>query len=758
MQHQPLSGNAGAAFVPFDPWANVGDPISTLEAVTNLHSDDARSASVSAVHHNVEPVPSPADQLSQSVSADEECCPSSLPEWSTALKGENVSVASPTRAEITANAFKVSTAIMSCQPLASIIEPGSKLYFEVTITGPGKEKGDVLHSGTLVGLIAHTRIAGSRMHSTRGVWGLRAACDHNALRLNGRPGGAVVGNSNGYSFGCGERVGMLVDRDKCTVQISRDGVPLEGALLQLKLRDFSFETFRLVVDLAGFVGTTATLSVPEKLPAFVASASTIDKLQGKITALEAALSTTNRNDERTMGSHAPHLAEVKLKEDHEKPRWLIGGKDDLTRAAPAWSLVHTAYHALLEAKQQALLHGKPMLRPNGHATLFWNITIDRAQPARSLLQACGKASRKNLLCGGTIVKFSGESGVDQGGLTRELFTLFRQELLVPSSSDDVQLFCGFVGESVCGEGAASVEERAFVPRANAGSDEDLKNFKNLGRALMVVFRQQYTLDHRFAGYILTYLCADDAFPLADRAAIGTTGEATATDCTDEETLMEVESALTVVATLDPVLAENLRRVVETPLGGEMSAEDLFGEGSTEAILDTRSGRARAVCACLHLRLISSRRKQLEAMKEGFLHAADLRPALQLFAPRELEALLLRQIWINPVAVLDSLRFEDWEDTSDTTPLHFRKLIERWGSQPATRDGELRRLIVWATGSDELPEGATIRVKPASSALHLPSAATCTMEILLPPLGASSCAQELEEQLATAVGHSTFGVE
>ena len=668
-----------------------------------------------------------------------------------------MSVISPSRAEITANKFKISTSILSCQPLASTIKPGSKLYFEVTITGPGKSKGDVLHSGTMVGLIAHTRVAAPRMHCTRGVWGLRATCDHNALRINGQPGGAVVGNSNGYSFGYGERVGMLVDRDKCTVQMSRDGVPLEGALLQLNLRAFSFETFRLVVDLAGFVGTAATLSIPTDLPAFVASTDAIDKLKGKITALEAQLTTTNQKEPRATGSLMPHSVNA-IRTNGAKPQWLVGGRDDSTRAAPSWALVHTAFHALLEAKQQVLLQGKPVLRPNGHATLFWSISIDRSQPVSSFLQACGKASRKSLLCGGTVVKFAGEDGVDQGGLTRELFTLFRQELLAPSSSDDSRLFCGFVGESLCGEGAATVEERAFVPRADDPSDKNLEDFKNLGRALLVVFRQQHTLDWRFGGYILSYLCADDAFALADRAAIGTTGEAAAADCTDEETLREVENALTVVATLDPVLAENLRRVVETPLGGEMSAEDLFGEGSAEPIVDTRPGRARAVCECLHWRLIGSRRMHLEAIKEGFLHAADLRPALQLFAPHELEALWLRQIWVDPAAVLEALRFEQWEDSSDTTPLNFRKLIERWGSTPATRDGELRRLLIWATGSDELPTGTSICVKPASSASHLPSAATCTMEISLPPLGRSSTEQELERQLAAALGQSTFGVE
>ena len=187
---------------------------------------------------------------------------------------------------------------------------------------------------------------------------------------------------------------------------------------------------------------------------------------------------------------------------------------------------------------------------------------------------------------------------------------------------DLQLFVGFVGEEICGEGAASADERAFVPSADdampqpqavssledvAGdlaeiletqgiqtveglaamepetvrlltefedgvsevailaavgkaqaavlsaresfaelSEDRLDEFRQLGRAIMVIFRQQYTLDQRFASYVLSYLCADDALPLADRAAIGTVGAA-ATDCTAEETLAEVQQVSSLTA-------------------------------------------------------------------------------------------------------------------------------------------------------------------------------------------------------------------
>ena len=107
------------------------------------------------------------------------------------------------------------------------------------------------------------------------------------------------------------------------------------------------------------------------------------------------------------------------------------------------------------------------------------------------------------------------------------------------------------------------------------------------------------------------------------------------------------------------------------------------------------------------------------------------------------------------AVLRALSFEGWED-DDTTPQHFRDLVQQWGASPATRDGELRQLLIWGTGSDELPAGTVITVKPASTCAHLPSAATCTMEVLLPPGTASAGA--LEASLATALGHISFGVE
>ena len=265
-----------------------------------------------------------------------------------------------------------------------------------SLSGPGKATGDVLHTGTFVGLVAHTKTS-QRLHS-RGAWGLRAACDHNALRFNGQAGGGVIGNSKGYSFGYGERVGLLVDARKKTVQMFRDGVRVEGALLQLELKGFSFDGFRLAVDLAGLRGTTATLTAPELPPECAPTVNVLQPLAATSIKTEAASDIKAEPEALTSGQRM-------------RSSRLVGGHGDPDRAAPSWSLVHSVLHSLLDAKQQALLMGKPLLRPNRRATLSWNLTVDRSSLVRSFLQACGKASRKNLLCGGTIVKFTGEDGV-----------------------------------------------------------------------------------------------------------------------------------------------------------------------------------------------------------------------------------------------------------------------------------------------------------------------------------------------------------
>ena len=195
-------------------------------------------------------------------------------------------------------------------------------------------------------------------------------------------------------------------------------------------------------------------------------------------------------------------------------------------------------------------------------------------------------------------------------------------------------------------------------------------------------------------------------------------------------------------------------------------DDVLGFGGETLFVNTKPGRARAVCSYLHDRLIARRRGTLDAMKEGFLWAADLRPALQLFSAAELAATYLRQIWMDAEKICEALRFREstpqkqWHEddcwkASDVTPSLFQGIIRAWGAKPAEGGPMLRKLLVWSTGSDDLKPETEITVVPASSAEHLPSAATCSNTVRLPPLTA---AEALEAKLAKALTESQFGVE
>ena len=60
--------------------------------------------------------------------------------------------------------------------------------------------------------------------------------------------------------------------------------------------------------------------------------------------------------------------------------------------------MHTNFEHLLRAEQRALLQGKPLHKANGQASVRWDVKVDRADVVRSLLAACGRATKKTLLC------------------------------------------------------------------------------------------------------------------------------------------------------------------------------------------------------------------------------------------------------------------------------------------------------------------------------------------------------------------------
>jgi hypothetical protein len=279
----------------------------------------------------------------------------------------------------------------------------------------------------------------------------------------------------------------------------------------------------------------------------------------------------------------------------------------------------------------------------------------------------------------------------------------------------------------------------------------LKDYEQLGRLLLVVVTTGQVLPSAFAPYVLTYLCTDDLAQLADCAAIGTTGSPA-----EDEAEKQAAAALVAMEKMDKVRADSLRNLIQTGIGSNMTMEDLCLGTSTNVVVDTPAGRAASVCHCIHEQLIASRRPALQAMKKGFIFAADLRPALAMYTTQELTDLYLRQVWVDSAQILRSFVDEgsgtpEWECTLHT----LRALIAHWGTGGGEGQERLVQLLIWATGSDDLGD-SVITIRPAQSEAHMPSASTCARMIMLPP--GVKTVEVLNNKLVAAFRHTNFGRE
>ena len=352
--------------------------------------------------------------------------------------------------------------------------------------------------------------------------------------------------------------------------------------------------------------------------------------------------------------------------------------------SPSWEKRHANLRAFISINQLAVSKGKPLLKPNLQPAFYWTVKLERDQFMASLLAAVGRASKKDLICAGTKVKFVGEDGIDDGGLTRELWTQFRRQLFSQQPAAPPVFTVGARVQALYPDPreaawydatVASVTKRgglevvtvdwddedtlhreraprevrllepgaaaapppalfsevfdgasgsAFVPNATA----DLTAMERVGKLMLKVMVESHFLPRTLACYVMAYICADDAHPLADRAAIGTSGAPT-----PEEAEAEADAVLRVVEALDADRARSGRRMITTPLAEQTSfspctADDVLPceehETPDETVLeDTPQSKAAAVCRHYHRVLIERRRSSLEALKRGFVCECQL---------------------------------------------------------------------------------------------------------------------------------------
>ena len=117
---------------------------------------------------------------------------------------------------------------------------------------------------------------------------------------------------------------------------------------------------------------------------------------------------------------------------------------------------------MLERRVHTCVRGTPAGASKGRRNSPWVLKLDRSNLLCTLLAACGTAGKRLLVCAPTQVKFTGEAGVDEGGLSREMWALFRAELFAYQVGG-ARLF-----EPLSGAGSA------FVPAEGCTSVEQLQ--------------------------------------------------------------------------------------------------------------------------------------------------------------------------------------------------------------------------------------------------------------------------------------------
>jgi hypothetical protein len=363
----------------------------------------------------------------------------------------------------------------------------------------------------------------------------------------------------------------------------------------------------------------------------------------------------------------------------------------------------------LELRQQLLRAHIHALRTDGNGRdtrrggAATQLTIRRGMVVDSVLQAFGALEMGNqskLLLPLRVV-FAGEPGVDAGGLTKEMWTLFGDDLF-----DQVRC-------SLLEPADPPPADRRFLPRpqmeaGDAGREDAAEVFAALGRVLVKVLVDEVPLAIPLAPSVFRFLLGPFSGP------------------------KEVDYTMTDYAAFDPAAARGCAQLLELE-----DAESLYltfdaGDGLGEVDV-TNANRDAYISWKIRWDLEGVRRPELEALRRGFQTVAGLRDHLALFAPAELTQLFCPTLPVlTPVALLDCTEFTGFQRGSPAPGL-FRQVVGSWS------ETALRRLLRFVTAQDTLPRdansgGGKIKVACQQGAEDetLPVAHTCFNRLDMPP--------------------------
>lgn len=350
------------------------------------------------------------------------------------------------------------------------------------------------------------------------------------------------------------------------------------------------------------------------------------------------------------------------------------------------------------------------------------LVIRRSSPIQGVLEAFATHTKMHTWqhTRVTFVDSNGvaEEGVDQGGLTSEMYTLFFRELTTRKPNPI------FEGTS---------QSAGLLPRPDACP----QTLRGVGRVLRKCALDDRPVGLGLSSFLFEYLA----------------------DTHERSVFARALTALSALSSYDPDLAKRWTKLLEHPIEG-LTQSDFDGGDSHVQLAATASEFERAVLAGCRHRLLESRRASLEEMRLGFVEHVDLSIQLAAFTPSQRARLLRGKVEVGPkelIACFDlppSLRFAYApKGVLSSAPRFLKEAIE--GELTAN---ERLDLLEWATALRALPTNglhAQIKLKPYHDATDadLPMVHTCTYEVHLPPYSSRDI---LIEKLRLAIAHRHDG--
>lgn len=324
-----------------------------------------------------------------------------------------------------------------------------------------------------------------------------------------------------------------------------------------------------------------------------------------------------------------------------------------------------------------------------------------------------------------MVVFQGESGVDEGALTTEMFVQYfqqlvtKQKLLVMAKNDDSE-----------SEGDASLQLGAeYTVTSDPRASE--RHLVTIGKVLLKCMIENRPLPLQLNASLLKYLVGS------------------------EPSISDLEA-------YDRTMAQTLNRLFLLS-SDDLEAADLdfsefpsdFFEKQTlpHDITPATKVSQRNVREYVQLRvkyeLIGKRENSLALIKKGFMDSPLLSPHVRLLSATELMLLLCGQQHLHPQALIDSLDFVGFP-LSSGTPQHLKELIT------GSSQNNLRRFLRLCTASVSIPHGGLprkIKVLCTGDTTRLPVGHSCVFQLDLPDYNNE---QILRDKVATALAHVNDG--